>query len=106
MSSSTGSTQPGHRFKVVARVRSGGRDAWTVEVEDPASPLAGLAAIGTTLVAARDALAQSVAVALAAGELDGYLSGQGLDRSYFTAVRVYVTTARTYRLASLTSGVA
>lgn len=99
-------TRRGHRLAVPARVHHASTGIWTAQVQDPASPLAGLSAVGATLDTARDKLAAAAAAALAAGELDPHLAAQERTREQVSAVRVYATAARTYPLYTLTRGAA
>lgn len=77
---------------------------WYAEVTDPASPFVGLFAWGRTVSAAREGLAKNVWAALV-GEADDY-GPAGLDVKRISAVRILVTTRKTFSAARLSRSLA
>lgn len=66
--------------------------AWRAEVNDAASPLAGLYGFGDSLTAARDALAVTAWAAVVAGELAPF----GITADDLAGLHVVVSTCATY----------
>jgi hypothetical protein len=79
----------------------GSAGAWRAEVNDPASPLAGLYAFGDSLTAARDALAVTAWAAVVAGELAPF----GVTADDLAGLHVVVSTCATYDAAWLASAI-
>ncbi len=77
---------------------------WYAEITDPASPFVGLFAWGRTVGAAREGLAQNIWAALVS-EADDYRPA-GLDATVISAVRILITTRKTFSAASLSRALA
>ena len=72
---------------------------WFAQVTDPASPFVDLFAWGPTLTAAREGLARTLWAALVS-EAEGF-AGAGVVAERISAVRVLITTRKTFSAAKL-----
>ena len=78
-----------------------GATAWRAEVDDAASPLAGLYAFGESFAEVRDSLASFAWAAIVAGELAEF----GITTSDLAGVHLVVTTSATYDAEELSAAV-
>jgi hypothetical protein len=88
----------------VAAVEDVGADPearWSAQVCDPASPLAGLYAFGSSLAAVRDAVAVLAWSAVMAGELVAF----GLTTESLAGIHLILTTNTGYDAAALAAAV-
>lgn len=72
---------------------------WYAQVTDPASPFVDLFAWGATITAAREGLARTVWAALIS-DAEGFVHA-GLVAERVTAVRILITTRKTFSAANL-----
>jgi hypothetical protein len=86
---------------VVVHDNPGNAGAWRAEVNDAASPLAGLYAFGDSLTEARDALAVMAWAAVVAGELAPF----GVAADDLAGLHVVVSTCATYDAGWLASAI-